>query len=226
MKFAKNIFVLMVVVCIAALSGCASKKESLEDIKPQDLTGSVKIETIEHKGSALGINQLPVWVQVYVERGIPGLEALSDFDGQYCFVGEGTGTNLNALTTWVSNYNVARDIASSVSNSVNAKFVGSETGSPQANYGSYYETVVTTTANATYSGARKLNDWWLLTRRTEPGSKKSTDEYRAYVLYTIDRQALDQQILGIMNQVSLAGSTEQQRAVNNVRAAMEREGLR
>jgi hypothetical protein len=225
MKFAKNICML-VVVCAVVLSGCASKKESLDDIKAQELKGSVKIETIEHKGSKLGINQLPVWVQTYVERGIPGLEALSDFDGQYCFVGESTGTNLNALTTWASSYNVARDMATSVSNSVDAKFVGSETGSPQANYGSYYETVVTTTANATYSGARKINDWWVLTRRTEPGSKKSTEEYTYYVLYTIDRQSLDQQILGIMSQVSSAGNTEQQRAINNVRAAMEREGLR
>jgi hypothetical protein len=226
MKLTKNIFILLVVVCVTVLSGCASKKEKIADIKPQELTGSVNIEVVEHKGSALGINQLPVWVQRYVEQGIPGLEALADHDGQYCFVGESTGTNLNALTTWVSNYNVARDIASSVSNSVNAKFVGSETGSPQANYGSYYETVVTTTANATYSGARKVNDWWILTRRTEPGSKKSTDEYRAFVLYIIDRQNLDQQILGIMSQVASSGSTEQQRAINNVRAAMEREGLR
>jgi hypothetical protein len=152
MKLTKNIFILLAVVCV--LFGCASKKQSLDDIEAQELTGSGKIELIEHKGSALGINQLPVWVQVYVEKGIPGLEALADFDGQYCFVGEQSGANLNALTTWVSNYNVARDVASSVSNSVNAKFVGSETGSPQANYGSYFETVVTTTSNATYSGAR------------------------------------------------------------------------
>jgi hypothetical protein len=227
MKIKKVIFILLSIVGVAVLSGCASKKQSLDDMEAQELASSAKIEIVEHKGSALEMNRLPVWMQVYVERGIPGLEQLADYDGRYCFIGERSGATLNPLITWENSYNVAQDIASSVSNSVNAKFTGSETGSPDANYGSYYETVVTTTANATYSGAHKVNDWWIKTSRADPNNKKNKiEQYTYYVLYTIDKQTLDRQVLNAINQVAVAGTTEQQRAIDNVKAAMEREGLR
>jgi hypothetical protein len=233
MNVLKNIPIVLFVLCaVLMVSGCASKKaaeptaEAAPILEAREMTGTVRTEVLDHKGAALGINLLPVWVQVYVEKGIPGVEALPDFDGFYCFVGEGTGDNLPSLTTWVTNYNISRDIAASVSNRVNALFIGSESGSPQNTYGSYYETVVTSSANAAYSGARKINDWWIRVRRYDPDSKrKYDDEYRAYVLYTIDKQILDKQVLSMMEQVASAATSDQQRAIDNVRAIMAREGL-
>jgi hypothetical protein len=72
-----------------------------------------------------------------------------------------------------------------------------------------------------------LNDWWIKTSRADPNNKKKKiEQYTYYVLYTIDRQILDQQVLNAINQVAVSGSTEQQRAINNVRAALESEGIR
>jgi hypothetical protein len=97
----------------AVLLGCAATgktkpKEQVADIPAQEMTDSDKTEMLEHKGTALEINQLPVWVQVYLDQGIPGLDALADYDGYNCFVAENTGTSLDVIQQWVQEFTLAR----------------------------------------------------------------------------------------------------------------------
>lgn len=206
--------------------GCASNKDEVE---PKELEGRVRTEVLEHKGSALGVNQLPVWVETYISDGILGVEKLSSYAGSYCFIGEEAGTNLDALQTWVTSFDVPGEIARNVSTRVSALFTGAASGSPDGEYGMYFENIVKTTANANYSGARKVNDWWVLTRRYDPDLKKQyTDEYRSYVLYTIEKDLLDKQVLDMIDQVAAetqGTSDAQKSAFNNVRAIMESEGF-
>lgn len=225
-----ELFCCVVLLC----SGCASKKQTAPALVPgsypspeaQAAAGRVNVDVLDHKGAALGISYLPVWVQTYLDRGIPGLEALPDFDGYYCFVGEHAGKDLKTVTEWIVTYNMTQDIAAAVSSRVNALFARSTPEYPPVIYGPYYETAVTAAANARYSETLKINDWWLFARRYEPGKpQKYTDEYRGYVLYTIDKKRLNRQILTIMNQVISATDAGQQRAIDTIRTVMEREGL-
>lgn len=218
---------LLVAASTFILLGCASKPEPQPE--PKELEGSVKTEVLEHKGTALGINELPVWVETYVSTGVSGLEKLSDYQGYYCFVGEETGTNLDAVQTWASTFDVSREIASTVSNRIDSLFTGAASGSPDGEYGTYFENIVKSSANATYSGARKINDWWILIRRYDPDSrKKHTDEYRVFVLYTIEKETLDQQVLNMIDAVAAetqGTSDAQKTAINNVKKIMESEGF-
>lgn len=206
-------------------TSCASNK----DPEPKELEGKVTTEVLEHKGSALGINQLPVWVETYIAEGIYGVEKLSSYEGSYCFVAEEAGTNLDALQTWVSSFDIPSEIAQNVSTRVDALFTGAATGSPDGEYGTYFENIVKTTSSASYSGARKVNDWWILTRRYDPDHKKQyEDEYRCYVLYTIEKDLLDKQVLDMIDRVAAEtqGTTDAQKsAINNVRTIMESEGF-
>ncbi len=209
---------------VLVLSGCASDPEP----EPKPLEGIVKTEVLEHKGTVLGINQLPVWVETYVANGITGLEKLSDYSGSYCFVGEETGTNLNAVQTWAASFDVSRDIAASVANRVESLFTGAATGSTEGSYGTYFENIVKSAASATYSGARKINDWWILVRRYDADVKKQyTDEYRAYVLYTIDKDVLDRQVFDMMDKVAAESelTDAQLVAVDRVKTIMASEGF-
>lgn len=221
----KSILFLLVVICL--LAGCASKPEPAPE--PKELEGVVKTEVLEHKGTSLGINQLPVWVETYVATGITGLEKLSDYQGSYCFVGEETGTNLDAVQTWAASFDVAREIATTVSSRVDSLFTGAASGSPADDYGTYFENVVKAAANAEFSGARKINDWWILVRRYDPDSKKRfEDEYRVFVLYTIEKDILDEQILNMIDKVAseTEGTSDAQKtAINNVKKIMESEGF-
>ena len=207
-------------------SSCASNKE---DPEPKELEAKVKTEVLEHKGTALGVNQLPVWVETYISEGVKAIEKLSSYEGSYCFVGEEAGSNLDALQVWVSSFDIPGEIAANVSTRVNALFTGAASGSPDGEYGTYFENIVKTTSSASYSGARKVNDWWILTRRYDPDVKKQyTDEYRCYVLYTIEKDLLDKQVLDMIDRVAseTEGATEAQKsAFNNVRTIMESEGF-
>lgn len=218
--------VLALIAAALVFSGCASKQEEPE---PKELESKVKSEVLEHKGTALGVNQLPVWVETYITEGVLAVEKLSSYEGSYCFVGEEAGSNLDALQVWVSSFDIPSEIAASVSTRVNALFTGAASGSPDGEYGTYFENIVKSSSGASYSGARKVNDWWVMTRRYDPDAKKKyTDEYRCYVLYTIDKDLLDRQVLEMMDKVAseTEGTTDAQKsAFNNVRAIMESEGF-
>ena len=217
--------VLALIATALVFSGCASKDEP----EPKELEAKVKSEVLEHKGTALGVNQLPVWVETYIAEGVLAVEKLSSYEGSYCFIGEEAGTNLDALQVWVSSFDIPSEIAANVSTRVNALFTGAASGSPDGEYGTYFENIVKTSSGASYSGARKVNDWWVMTRRYDPDQKKNyVDEYRCYVLYTIDKDLLDRQVLEMMDKVATetVGATDAQKsAFNNVRAIMESEGF-
>ena len=217
--------VLALIATALVFSGCASKDEP----EPKELEAKVKSEVLEHKGTALGVNQLPVWVETYIAEGVLAVEKLSSYEGSYCFIGEEAGTNLDALQVWVSSFDIPSEIAANVSTRVNALFTGAASGSPDGESGTYFENIVKTSSGASYSGARKVNDWWVMTRRYDPDQKKKyVDEYRCYVLYTIDKDLLDRQVLEMMDKVATetVGATDAQKsAFNNVRAIMESEGF-
>ena len=217
--------VLALIATALVFSGCASKDEP----EPKELEAKVKSEVLEHKGTALGVNQLPVWVETYIAEGVLAVEKLSSYEGSYCFIGEEAGTNLDALQVWVSSFDIPSEIAANVSTRVNALFTGAASGSPDGEYGTYFENIVKTSSGASYSGASKVNDWWVMTRRYDPDQKKKyVDEYRCYVLYTIDKDLLDRQVLEMMDKVATetVGATDAQKsAFNNVRAIMESEGF-
>lgn len=221
----KVIGLAVIAICVL-FSSCASKGPA--EPEPRELESVVKTETLEHKGTALGITVLPIWVETYVSTGITGLEKLADYQEDYCFVGETTATNLNAGQAWVNGFNIPQDIARNVSSRVDALFTGAASGSPEGKYGTYFENVVKSAADTTYTGARKVNDWWVKIRTYDADVKKKyTDEYRVFVLYTIPKDILDRQVLNMLNKVEndTEGTEEQKTAFNLVKEIMANEGL-
>ena len=109
-----------------------------------------------------------------------------------------------------------------VSTRVQAKFVGAAAGSPDAEYGRYFEDVVKNVSEATFSGARKENDFWLLKRYFRADGKTVDREtYDFYVLVTIDKAILERQINDLLNGVARDAplTREQQTAVDRVKEA-------
>lgn len=214
-------------VLLVFLFGCQSDRR---EPRARTLEGSVRSEVLEHKGSALGINQLPVWVETYISTGITGLEKLADYEGSYCFVGETAGTNLEGVKAWGANFDAQQEIARYVSARVESVFSGAATGSLDSEYGTYFENVVRASADAQFSGVRKINDWWVKLRIYDPDNKKAyTDEYRAYVLYTIPQDMMNRQVLDIIDTTRAASagalSDVQNNSIDRVRALIESSGF-
>lgn len=220
----KTLNVIGIVFIFAMVISCATKKEP----EAKELQGTVKSEVLEHKGSSLGINELPVWVQTYIQNGITGLEKSPDYKDDYCFVAETTASNLDAGQVWVNSFNMPETIARNVSTRVEATFSGAASGDPKGVYGTYFENIVKTSSSIEYSGVRKINDWWVLVRRYNQDNKsKFTDEYRIYVLYTIERDLLDRQVVGVIDRVTAGETVDagKKEAVDKVKALIAKSGL-
>lgn len=208
----------LAVLALSALTSCGSAPApAAEPAKPARVVP--KFDVIEHKTMAIG-GDIPEWVNIYVQEGNSGVEALDKFKDMYVFVGEDSGTNLPALRLWVSGFNVQQDLARLVSSRVQAKFAGAAAGSPDAEFGRYFENVVKNVAEATITGARKDSDFWVFKRYYKAdGVTVDREVYDVYVLVTIGRDILKKQLDKILDGVVVdtPPTKEQQTAIDRVK---------
>ncbi len=214
----KAIWIVTLVAAAVAVTSCAS---SSKEKKPEPKKAIVKFDVIEHKASSIG-GDVPEWVSIYVSDGNTGVEAMPRYKDKYVFVGEDTGTNLNALRMWAQGFNVAQDLARLVSTRVQAKFAGAMAGSPDEEVGRYFENVVKNVADATITGARKETDFWVFKRYYKTDGKAVDREvYDYYVLNTIDKEMLKKQLDMVINGTKPEKplTKEQSTAVDRVKEA-------
>jgi len=169
-----------------------------------------KVETItkytilDHKGAATGKDELPQWLSVYLDTGLDTeVEKLSAFKGMYCFIGTNDSTNKKFAQTWAAGADGPTLIASTISTRVENVLTSADNGSDatsadtdEASMKRVLDNVRTTTQSATFTGARKVGDWWVQLRKYDPDDPSVIrgEEYTAYVLYTIEKKALDRQV--------------------------------
>jgi hypothetical protein len=185
---------LMVCMVFAIFTACKSSGGAAPEIR---LESTARVEIIEHKGTALGINTIPPWLSEYSQRnGVRSVEALPEFKNMYVVVGEASGSGLQQVQTWANNFDAQQQIGATISTRVASVFKAHENLLPGAvDAQRKYDNALNSLVIAQYTGARKENDWWVHTRTTERGSNRQTDtRYTAYVLYTIERSFLDAQI--------------------------------
>lgn len=210
----KKINVLLVAALLVfSLAACGSGPKSVLEQK------TPPYEVVDHKTMAIG-GDIPAWVISYIDSGVQGVEALPAYKDKFVFIAEDEGTNKAALSLWMTGFNVGQEISRMVSTRVQAKFVGAAAGSPDDEFGRYFENVVKSAGEASYSGARKETDFWLLKRYFKANSKEVEKEvYTMYVLVTIDRATLERQIEAVLNgvQVDKPLTSEQQTAVDRVK---------
>ena len=222
---------LTVLICVFAIftmfTSCASKQD--EDPVARELEGTVETVVLEHKGTALGVNVLPVWIETYINEGITGVEKLKTYEGKYCFIAEEISNNLNAGLAWAEGVNMSQTIARNVATRVESMFTGASSGSLDGEYNTYFENVVKTITDIDYSGAKEAGEWWVLVRRYDNDvRKKYTDEYRIYLLYTMDKEYLDMQIMNAIEAVEKenAVSSDKSVVIDNVKEILKTEGLK
>jgi hypothetical protein len=191
MKNAKRALAALSVIAIILSAGCASTK--------------VKVVEMENKGTSVGVST-PGWVKTYTQYGISRLQSQSEYRDRYCVVGEETGINRQFVLAWADNFSAQQRIGAmlrtTIASEYNAKVQGSarsaginEVALGSTVYQQQIDDVLNTLVNVSYSGAQREADWWSLLRRYDPDVKDSyRDEYTGYVLYTIPKAMLNQQV--------------------------------
>jgi len=193
MKSVKKFALLAALIVIVVFAGCNSSAKPAPDIK---LDSTAKVETIEHKGSAFGITTLPPWLSEFIQRnGVRSVEALPEYKDKYVIIGQANGASLQQVETWAKNFDAQQQIGATIETRVASIFKAHESLLPgDADSKRKYDNAINTLVKATYTGARQEADWWLHQKITEKGQKESQTRYTSYVLYTIDKQVLDNQI--------------------------------
>jgi hypothetical protein len=210
---------------ITLFSACASRQRVI----PPPVTGpgwdmpQKETYSIEDYQGSESDEEIPRWVNRYLEGGIAGLEAMNEFAGTYVFVAENSGTNFNALTQWVLRFSPDQDIAQLVARRVQARFPGSDTGSPDHDYGRYFENLVRSAADVFYEGAERKGDFWFQ-RKYPTGDSENPEEEETYVflvLLTIDQTALETQLEPVLATAidGIQTTRDQSSAINRLRAS-------
>jgi hypothetical protein len=214
-----------VLIALALLSACVSGPAAIPLPvtgpgwnPPQEETYSIK----NYRGSESG-EEIPGWVNHYLEGKIAELEALDEFAETYVFVAENSGTNFNALAQWSLRFSPDQDIAQLIARRVQARFPGSDTGSPDYEYGRYFENLVRTAADALYEGAERRGDFWF--QKEYPagdGENPEEEEISVFlILVTIDKTALRNQLEPVLAQAveGIEATRDQMSAINRLRVS-------
>jgi hypothetical protein len=191
MKISKFAVMVVLVVTLVTLFGCGSAQR-------------VRVIEIENKGTSMGVST-PDWIRLYTARGISALQAQSEFRDKYCIIGEETGVNLQFVRTWADNFSAQQRIGAMLRTSIATQYqarvqaAAQTAGGPGAGTESMgmfqqeIDSTINAIVNVSYSGAQREADWWSLRRRIEADGTHS-DQYTAYVLYTIPRAEMNRQI--------------------------------
>lgn len=215
--------VAVVLVILGIIAACASTPERDPDPADQAVQPYV---VLEHRGSSRGVDA-PEWVRVSLE-GAAAVEQMPEFEGKYAIVVDESGQDLRGVEMWAQNFSAPAQISQRVSTRVEQRFAGAAAGEVDT-IETYMENVVKTLSDATFSGMSRAGEWWVRYRWYEEDGSVDRDEYRYTVLYTIDQDILDRQVVSAIERAEAeAGEprNENERTVRErVRRALREEGL-
>ena len=216
----RKVLTVLTVAVIVALVSCATTK--------------VKIVELENKGTMTNI-KTPAWVTTYVEHGISRVQAQSEFRDKYVVIGEESGVNRQFVVTWADNFNAQQRIGAMLRTTIVSEYQAriegraQSQGGPTASEGNstgefnqQIDSVINAVVNVSYSGAQRESDWWSLRRRHDPDVKDAySDEYTAYVLYTIPKAELNRQVASALETSVKADSALYQVTIDMARQILQ-----
>jgi len=224
MKSVKVFTLIAAFMVIVVFAGCSTTGKPAKEIK---LDSTAKVETIEHKGTAFGIAAIPPWLSEFIQRnGTRSVEDLPDYKGKYVIIGQASGPGLQQVETWAKNFDAQQQIGATIETRVASVFKAHENLLPgDSDAKRKYDNAINTLVRATYTGARQEADWWLHQKITEKGKKEAEERYTSYVLYTIDRSVLDQQVRDQIKKIRDDESKELNQFFDAVTAQLLANGL-
>jgi len=210
----KIVYVLMIVALAVAFVGCGSKADT-----KSEPVGKVNVEpdvkrpvVLDHKNYSFG-REVPDWVML--ERG--EIEDLPKYKDDYVFKFEESGRNLDGVRTWARNFSAATELAQQVQNRVQAKFVGAQVGDKE-DTGNYFEAAVKSLSDATFSGYKEAENYWLKRRHFKADGSVDKEDFTYYSLFIISRKTLDGLIAKALNETD----TQEKPKTENEKAARDR----
>jgi hypothetical protein len=158
------------------------------------------VTELENKGSVMGV-PAPEWVKLYVGKGLSAVQAQKEYQDKYCIIGEESGVTRQFVLAWADAASAQQRIGALLRTNIAGRYQAAITATAgtgaesSAQYRQEIDNALNAVVNVSYSGAQREADWWSLRRRYDPDNKEVyTDEYTAYVLYTIPKTEMNRQL--------------------------------
>jgi hypothetical protein len=202
---------LLLCLCVI-LSACASPKirkpeppvteqGQLNEVEPVVQKASI----LDYRGRNAGAS-VPRWLQAYLDGGIPGVEAMSEYQDVYAFVRENEGSLTN-MEQWLKHFDVKRAFPRASADRLRYRFIRNLTARADDVYGRNYEAVVKAAFNTSFSDVWKESDFWIIER-----TGNASLQYRYFILMLIRREVYEETVREMLWKVSGEGSTREQTA--------------
>jgi hypothetical protein len=208
-----NASILLIILAVL-FTACIGQKNGMI-LRPEpgpggsSQTGPQEIWQIIETQNGLPGNGIPEWVSLYLNEGIPGLEALDRYNSFYVFIGENRAINLTALKQWAKGFSAAQDFPRLLAQRVENRLTASASLYPDDEYGEYFEKLMKQVADAEYP-AVKEEQFWIKRMRIPDAVEDDdpdalpeqdpspTERYEFFILLDIDKDSLQNQIRRIM----------------------------
>ncbi|MHC6203301.1 hypothetical protein ACYULU_08910 [Breznakiellaceae bacterium SP9] len=212
----RNTAIIALVLASYLFWNCATDTDTQESSEGSVYTPpqkrAIDLYTVIDSKNAFDDNYIPDWVNYYLNENTRGIEAFTEYQGEYIFVAAISGKTRHTLEQWRAAFSVPRDFPALVAARIEAQLLRRTAGNyPDDAYGSFYEKAIEYAADSDYYGAQTIDDFWL--RRqfySNDGRTVVADRYTFMVLLSIDKQALENQLRTLFETIPLTGLSSEQ----------------
>jgi hypothetical protein len=185
------------------LSSCTtnSSKRAYKLLEVPEVTTNPRIFTvIDYKNKSTG-EAIPEWVNLYLISGLREVEALRTYQGSYVFVHRNEGNNFNALQLWQDNFSVELDFPRLAATRIEARFSAS-IPYPDEEYGAFYEALIRAASDASWTGARTEDDFWVRKRYPASETEGEQENWEFLILITMEKSRFSSQLGKIFENIN------------------------
>lgn len=187
-------------------SGCVGQQRArlpyIADEPPE--TAEANWIIVDYKNRDHG-EEIPEWVNFFLENNISSIEKLNDNQGCYTFLGINSGTNFQALRQWRDAFNPDLDFARLAAARMEKRFLAFAASYPDDEYGGYFEEMIRAASDARWTGAIKQDDFWIYRHFQGEdeitGTASDKPLYDFLILVVIDKGTLAAQINTLLRNV-------------------------
>jgi hypothetical protein len=213
----KTLFALVAVAIAVALMGCATATTGDTGNTGVVATAAYPPKILEHKGSWVGMTELPAWVYAAIS-GPKEVEKLPEYKDKYVVVVETDADSKEGAERWLA-IDAKASISGYLSTRVSDKLAAAEVGD-KSKVTSYFERVIKVVSETQFTGFEMVNSWWVYLQTFTPEGKPDKRIYRAMQVWAIDKAMLKTQLDKILEgSKEVAKTEEEKRAMDLVQSS-------
>ena len=167
---------------------------------PEEVVTPRIFTIIDYKNKSVG-EAVPEWVNLYLNSGLREVEALRTYQGSYVFVHRNEGNNFNALRLWQDNFSVELDFPRLAAARIEARFSAS-ISYPDEEYGAFYEALIRATSDASWTGAKTEDDFWIRKRYPAIETEGEQENWEFLILITMEKSRFSSQLGKIFENIN------------------------